>query len=238
MVSAMRASLLLALAMATVAAPAPVAAQAGAGQGTLVVSCDVVGAEVIVDEEPRGETPLPGPVALEPGSYTLRVRRPGYTEHTDVVRIEAGRELVVDVALEPLAMVLSLRTNPDEARVYVDEAFRGETPLELELPAGEHQLRLSHPLMHDALRTIPAVAGRTLELDFDLDPLPPSALVAPTPWYEQPGLWLGIGGAAVAVAIAIVVVAFLTSEGQSQLERFCGVVGTGCVQQVMPDWTS
>ena len=91
--------------------------------GTLVVRTDVEGAEVLIDEETVGFTPL-DPQTLEPGQHTVRVRRPGYTEFDDVVEIEPGAEAVVDVPLIALAMIVTVRSEPDEARVFVDGTFR------------------------------------------------------------------------------------------------------------------
>ena len=42
---------------------------------------------------------------------------------------------------------LSVRSRPDGAEVYIDGALRGVAPLQLELPAGTHALRVGSPTL-------------------------------------------------------------------------------------------
>lgn len=208
------------------------------GDGTLILTSTIEGAEVLVDEESIGFTPLEGPIPLSPGSHTVRVRRPGFTEFSEVVQIEAGQSLALPVELFPLSMVLTVRTEPDEARVFVDGRFRGTTPIELELDEGEHSIRITHPTHREVVRTVNAVAGTTQALDLALEALPPEELGSgPPPWYEDPVLWISVGAGVAVAAIAAIVLAVTLGgpDAMAQYQAFCGAAGEICIT-VEPDW--
>ena len=122
-----------------------------------------------------------------------------------------------------LAMVLTVRTTPDEASVFVDGTFRGTTPLELELNEGDHSIRLTAPRHHEAIREISAQPGQTELLNVELEPLPPEMLEArPTEWFEEPLTWILIGAGVVVVTAAIVAIVVVVSQAQP-LDSFCSM---------------
>ena len=205
------------------------------GPGSLVIQSTVEGAEVLVDEDSRGFTPIE-PLSLAPGEHTVRVRRPGYTEFDDVVTIAPGRTLEVEVDLIALAMVVTVRSNPDEARVFVDGTFRGQTPIELELVDGEHTLRVAAPRYHADERTITARPGETELIDVTLEEVPEELLNPRAPeWYEEPLPWILIGSGVAALAVVTIVLVLVLTEG-TPLQGFCGADETGCDLVVRPGW--
>jgi hypothetical protein len=224
------------LALAVLAAAGHAEAQRR-GRGRLVIETSVEGAEVLVDEEVIGVTPLADPIELEPGSHTVRVRRPGYTEFTDVVRVRAGQRIALPVDLMALSMVLTVRTTPDEARVFVDGTFRGTSPIELELTEGRHRIRITHPTHREVTRQITAAPGQTEAIDVELEELSASELAparAPE-WYDDPLVWVAVGGGAVVLAVAIVIIAVVT-QGGLQIDAYCGGAGEMNCIRVVPDW--
>lgn len=212
-------------------------AQRGRRPGRLSIQTMVAGAEVLVDEESVGTTPIEEPISLPAGEHTVRVRRPGFTEFSEVVQIRPGETTEVMVDIMALAMVLTVRSTPEEARVFVDGTFRGTTPIELELVEGEHSVRLTHPTHREMVREVTAVAGQTQALDLTLEAIPESELRAAqtTEWYEEPIVWISVGGGAVALAVVIVLIAVF-APGGSQINDYCGgEEGNGCIR-VVPDW--
>lgn len=205
--------------------------------GTLMVQTTVDGAEVLVDESTVGFTPLESPIELPPGEHTVRVRRPGYTEFDDVVTVQPGRDAVVNADLIALAMVVTVRSDPDEARVFVDGTFRGNTPIELELIEGEHQLRVTAPRFQEHTRTLTAIPGELELIDVTLEAVPEELLNPRAPeWYEEPITWIAIGGGAAALAVIIVIVAVVTQQPGPPLQDFCGENDEMCDLVVRPGW--
>ncbi|HJS59296.1 MAG TPA: PEGA domain-containing protein [Vicinamibacteria bacterium] len=124
------------------------------------------GAEVRVDGVALGQTPLA--VDLTSGVRGLEVALPGFRKATRRIEVIAGTPLVVPMfRLEPLPGRLSVTSEPPGAVVSVDGAFRGETPVELELPAGRaHGVKVTK-VGHDGAEarvTLARGEERTLEL--------------------------------------------------------------------------
>ncbi len=200
-------------------------AAAGGGTGRLIVLCQQEGAQVFVDEQQVGTVPLE-PQSLGAGEHTVRVTRPGYTEFTDVVTIRPRADTQIEVELMAVSGVVHVTSVPDGAQVFVDGRFQGQTPAELELPDGEHSIRVRRQGYQEAIRTVRSAAGHQAEVEVRLEELSPeddpSHIYAdPKAWYERPWTWLAIGGGTVAVAVTIVAIVVATS-GPTSYEQHCG----------------
>lgn len=97
---------------------------------TLVLNSSPIEAEVLVNGISYGETPVVRD-RLKPGVYTIAFSAPGYKTTETCVEIAEGEEKNVSVALEPLAASLRVVTLPEDARVYVDGVYRGQSNLTL-----------------------------------------------------------------------------------------------------------
>ncbi len=73
--------------------------------GTLVVTANVAGAEVLVDGQRVGEAPLVDPIFVEPGKRTVRVRLEGFASWEKELDVTAGQEVPLDVTLEKPAPI-------------------------------------------------------------------------------------------------------------------------------------
>lgn len=80
-----------------------------AEQGTLVVRTREEAAEVLVDDQLMGSTPMQKPLALSRGSHRVMVRKDGFIAQAFSVRIEPERTTEQDVTLLP---------SPDYAEAY------------------------------------------------------------------------------------------------------------------------
>jgi formylglycine-generating enzyme required for sulfatase activity len=146
----------------------------------------VAGAEVAVDGEVRGATPL-GAFEVEAGEREVRVRAPGHEEYRARVAVEGrGTEQRLAVALVPLPQpvakpsppappapaLLVLTSDPAGARVSVDGVdVGGETPAELRLEPGKaHAVRVTKPGHDDAELTVTLRAGVRKEESVRLAP--------------------------------------------------------------------
>ena len=58
--------------------------------GTLRIGVETEGAQVRLDGQPSGETPVPAPISVEPGRHRLDLEREGYVPFRSEVRVEPG----------------------------------------------------------------------------------------------------------------------------------------------------
>ncbi len=116
-----------------------------ASTGTLVVDTNPPGAQVIVDNVPRGRAPLN--LSLPPGAHSIVVRGEG-EPRTIPVTIVAGATSSHYLDLPKTSVTtgtLQVRTEPSGARVAVDGQPKGTTPLTLtDLASGEHSVTLEN----------------------------------------------------------------------------------------------
>jgi len=128
---------------------------------TLEVRSDPSGAQVYVDGEYLGRTPLVAGVA--PGRHQVEVRLAGYEPYRVSVRLGAGERVKVFARLVPAARKgrLDVRSEPEGARVYLDGVYRGRTPLTLELEPGTYDLRLTLPGYAEYRERVRVRAGET-----------------------------------------------------------------------------
>ncbi|MBI2970084.1 MAG: PEGA domain-containing protein [Gammaproteobacteria bacterium] len=104
--------------------------------GDITLSSRPAGAEVYVNEERVGRTPLVTPVLQ--GRHELRVQLSGYKAWQQGITVTANEpQALPEIALEPADAVVLLDTVPSRANVIVNGAFRGQTPLEVSLTPGE-----------------------------------------------------------------------------------------------------
>lgn len=200
--------------------------------GTLTFQIVQEGAEVYVDEQLVGTSPV-APQTLARGSHTVRVRMPGFSEYSDVVTIEPGADLPLEVELFALSEALTITTTPPGAHVFIDGNFAGETPLDVDLQDGTHSIRVTLHGYEEAVREVTAQSGRHEELAVSLTALPEDALRGPE-IYEEPLFWVGVGGGVLAaVAVVVIVVVATSGGGSSQADAFCGQAG-GCIRVDTP----
>jgi hypothetical protein len=73
--------------------------KAQAKVGRLVITVNLPGADVLIDGQVVGKTPLPGPVFVEPGQVFIEARLPGYTQERVIQTAVAGAEETVNLSL-------------------------------------------------------------------------------------------------------------------------------------------
>lgn len=202
----------------------PIAAQAQK-EGTLVLQGDAGGAQVIVDGVLIGELPLE-PFPLAKGSHSLRIEKPGFTEYAEVIQIQAGRPTVIEVELYALSMIIDLETVPDKARIFVDGKYVGKSPIQLDLLPGEHVLEAKAERHHAVKHEVSAAAGIQEPLLLELDKFSEEEIAAleeqqEPGWYEEPAVWLAVGGGVLVAAGTVILIAALGGSSPSQLDTFC-----------------
>src|SRR5690606_32451043 len=148
-----------------------------AGGGTLKVDSRPTGAEVKVDGQVRGTTPLSVPV--QPGAHVIEIAA-GSEPRVIPVTVSAGETLSQYVELASASALgrLSIASTPTGANVLVNGQPRGVTPLELsDIEPGEHEIVLEL----DGRRVRQAVSvtgGATTTVALSLEGQPVTELAA------------------------------------------------------------
>lgn len=138
--------------------------------GSLMVNTNPPGAQVSIDGEARGLSPLN--LTLAPGAHVLEVRGAG-EPRTIPITITTGSQVSQYIELPGGTAVhgqLQVRSEPSGARVTVDGVQRGTAPLMIEdLVPGEHAVVLESEL-GSVKQTVTIEAGTTASLVVPLTP--------------------------------------------------------------------
>ena len=139
--------------------------------GRLEASVSAGAASLSVD----GAAALPMPVSLElpAGMHRLEVAAPDVRPWRSAVLVKAGETLRVGpIELGAPDMTVSLRSQPTGAQVTVGGAFRGRTPIDVELAPGvDHDVGFALQGYAPASRRIAALAGKREGMTVVLQPV-------------------------------------------------------------------
>ncbi len=94
--------------------------------GALSVQTEPAGAQILIDGETVGPSPLFGRQMLA-GTYSLRVQREGFETVTEPIVVQGGGQVERVLRLTPDARDILMTTSPSGARVSVDGQERGST---------------------------------------------------------------------------------------------------------------
>lgn len=186
--------------------------------GYLEINSTTTGAQVFVDGRLVGRIPLESKIKVRTGKHTVKIVKRGFTQYLDVVRVRRRKTTKVDIDLLPVSGAVKVTANVKEARVFIDGAFVGLTPVDVDVQPGKRSLRVQKAGYHDFIRSIDSVAGQLRPITVELEamavgttpyrPAPPP----PPKWYEKWYVWAGAAGALVAVAVGIIVPVALSQK--------------------------
>ncbi len=129
-----------------------------------VDSGSVTGAQVLIDGNSKGETPVTLR-DLAPGEYLVEIVAERYFPFRAEIKVEGlDREQSVSADLKPAWAEISFVSEPADAQVFSADEMLGRTPLTTELPEGKHNIRIKatgHKVWQD---TVAVVAGKPQSL--------------------------------------------------------------------------
>ncbi len=119
--------------------------------GSIVVTTEPVGAEVLLDGQPRGTAPDGGlAIARIPyGQHTITARLKGYRDAVKIVDLKSAGPVGVTCRLGYGKGWLVVKSDPSSVNLFVNEQDAGKTPYEAELDPARYALRLRRPGYYD-----------------------------------------------------------------------------------------
>ena len=140
--------------------------------GTIDITTDPQGANILIDGVEVGETPKTIP-NLESGSHNLILVYPGYERLQKRIMVEEGKTIPISEYLVPKTGSLSILSDPIGATVYLDNFVKGQTPLDiLELPVKDYMIRLELKDYQMLERRVTVQYAENTTQKYSLDPLP------------------------------------------------------------------
>jgi len=146
---------------------------------TVSISSNPSGASVYGDGTYVGQTRSGSPLVfteVKPGVHTLLLTKSGYQDYQTTQNVVAGQDYVVSVTLNPVQNPttggISVISAPSQANVYLNNAFKGLTPITLDsLTPGSYTVLVKLSGYQDWQATQQITAGQTAQISATLIPV-------------------------------------------------------------------
>lgn len=149
--------------------PRRVFVEMDSNSGSLVITSTPPGAQVFVDGRSEGVAPL-SLQRVPQGERDIRLQLAGYELFQTALRITPDDTSRVDAVLRPMPGSLEVVTLPSGSRIYVNDEFRGESPVTLEgLTPGGYVIRAERRGYADAARTVRLGRGESRVEEFRME---------------------------------------------------------------------
>jgi hypothetical protein len=132
------------------------------------VNSDQPGTKIYIGGVFVGEVPIQNQ-KIESGKYSFKAENELYYSETKDVEFKEKDDIIIDFKLKSAHGVLSIKSEPDGATVWLNETEAGVTPLSKKVRSGVYKLRLSKDLWSDYTETIEITDNKTIDRSFSLN---------------------------------------------------------------------
>jgi hypothetical protein len=137
---------------------------------TVKITASEDGAEIFVDDERIGQSPLEAPYTVDIGTHRIRVTKPGYLESTVTVPVGGGVDLPIALSLKKEVHEGTIAVHaPAGATIAIDDEVVGAGAVERVVPSGGHQLRVQAVGMRPYQSEIVVRDNETRSIDLTLE---------------------------------------------------------------------
>ncbi|MBA4368032.1 MAG: hypothetical protein C0403_10405 [Desulfobacterium sp.] len=142
-------------------------------RGVLQVNSQPSDADVFISGKNLGKTPL-DVKEIQSGKITVEVRKKCYANSSQTVSIKSGILSKIDFPLKPDCGTVIVKSDPEDAKWYMDDAYIGNTPGTLEnIPAGKHNIKITKDQYLEWMATSAITPGKSQTITAKLNPILP-----------------------------------------------------------------
>ncbi len=135
---------------------------------SLDIQSEPQGAEVYVDGEIKGKTPLVLE-GLKTGEHEIHIKKEGYGDWNDKVLCQSTERQNVSAALQTIYGAIDISSQPDGAMIYVDGKESGRTPSVLkDIAAGSRTITIAADGFEKWSRKVVVVKGEVAKFAAEL----------------------------------------------------------------------
>jgi len=132
---------------------------------TLSVSSNIAGADVYINDQLYGKTPLT--VSLPPATYKVVAKYAGYVDFVSSVNLSSNQNVTANFT--PIKYTLSVVSNIRGADVYINNQLKGKTPLSVSLPQASYEVVVKMARYKDFTANVNLTSNQTLSANLIQD---------------------------------------------------------------------
>lgn len=110
--------------------------------GIVKITSAPSGANIFIDNK-RVDIKTPAEIALIQGTHIIKVVKDGYVNSEKTIKVVRKSYQNISFSLEKSPGILSVKSNPNGAKIYINGDYKGITPIELNLKEGKYNLTIS-----------------------------------------------------------------------------------------------
>jgi len=162
---------------------------------TIMVTMKKIGCYVSISSDPQEssiyiddkkidkQTPVQN-WGLAPGTYTIKLVKSGYKEYSEKITLLEGENKTISVKLETAQQppsnvqqtgMISIKTTPSGAKVYINGSYIGITPISKALKQGKYEINLVKEGYVKYATAVTVVKNKTTTIQKELTPISKSA---------------------------------------------------------------
>jgi len=142
--------------------------------GTIDITTDPDGADVYLNDEKKGVTPVKIE-NLDPGKYKLFVQKDGYAPYEEELGVVKGETVERKITLKEANTLLKIDSKPTGAKLYIEGVLKGETPYTaINMEPGDYKIKIDKEGYLPFSTTVEVKSGKETNLMFPLLKLPES----------------------------------------------------------------
>ncbi len=151
------------------------------GVGSISLKSDPSNARALIDGGEVGTTPI-SITDLKPGTHYLEIRKDGYVDWRESLDIIPGKELPFVISLQIKAGTISIKSNPSNAKAFIDGKEAGTTPItKTDIEPGTYNVEVLKDGYVDWKESVDIAPGKDIELTATLQIMPGSISIKSNP---------------------------------------------------------
>ncbi|MCX8095738.1 MAG: PEGA domain-containing protein [Caldisericia bacterium] len=112
--------------------------------GLLKIKSEPSNCNIYINNELKGKSPME--INLNEGTYKIKLTYENYEDWEKEVNIKKNEEALIEANLKKKEIILEGTLNIDsspKAKLYIDNTYRGQTPISLKLKEGSYRIKIS-----------------------------------------------------------------------------------------------
>lgn len=109
--------------------------------GTAAITSTPLGSEILIDGKNYGQTPKNLDLLI--GKHSIEISKMGYQSETQSFEVQEDRTVDVNITLGRMTTA-TIKSSPSNSKLYIDGAFKGNTPYTYEGEVGDHKIKLMY----------------------------------------------------------------------------------------------
>lgn len=109
--------------------------------GTAAITSTPLGSEILIDGKNYGQTPKNLDLLI--GKHSIEISKMGYQSETQSFEVREDRTVDVNITLGRMTTA-TIKSSPSNSKLYIDGAFKGNTPYTYEGEVGDHKIKLMY----------------------------------------------------------------------------------------------